>query len=327
MPISQNCLLALAVALAPVSSFAASPTATSSSPQADSSANTGEKSTIRRSGSWLVEETDNFSICRPVNYQMKPDLAAAIEKLREELCDTWLPKAQKESWNPKCHIVVHARVEGYVKEVGPGAGQTTGSSLIDFDKDSVALRRIDIRGDRDNWFTEALAHELTHIILADRFTHVQIPHWADEGMAIQADPLAKRRLHGRDLRRGRFWRRIPSGRAIDAGPVSSSVSYGDFLWAEHSLVEYLTRIGTKEQLVTFVLEATADGYDAALRKVYKIAGVNVLEHQWRRHLQGLPTERTISRAASPLLPDDHELALANARVEAESMPQAAVLME
>ncbi len=165
MPIKQLRLLVLALMLTPVPSFAASPTATSPSAETESSAAAGEKSTLRRSGSWLVEETENFSICRPANYPMKPNVAAAIEKLRDELCDTWLSKDQKEAWNPKCHIVVHARVEGYIKEVGPGAGQTTGSSLIDFDKDTVALRRIDIRGDRQDWFTEALAHELTHIIL------------------------------------------------------------------------------------------------------------------------------------------------------------------
>ncbi len=327
MPNSQIRLLVLAVVLAPVSAFAASPTATSSSSETASSADAGEKTTLRREGSWLVEESENFSICRPANYPMKPDVAAAIEKLRDELCETWLSKGQKESWNPKCHIVVHARLEGYIKEVGTGAGQTTGSSLIDFDKDTVALRRIDIRGDREDWFTEALAHELTHIILADRFTHVQIPHWADEGMAIQADPLTKRRLHGRDLRAavasgGEF--RLAELLTLDRYPHPSRM--GTFYGQSASLVEYLTRIGTKEQLVTFVLEATADGYDAALRKVYKIAGVSALENQWRRHLQGVPTERTISQAA-PARPDDRELALANTRLESESAEQAAAQME
>ncbi len=147
-------------------------------------------------------------------------------------------------------------------------------------------------------------------------------------MAIQADPLTKRRLHGRDLHAavasgGEF--RLAELLTLDRYPHPSRM--GTFYGQSASLVEYLTRIGTKEQLVTFVLEATADGYDAALRNVYKISSVSTLEHQWRRHLQGLPTERTISQAAAPSRPDDRELALANTRAEVESSPQAAALME
>ena len=162
------------------------------------------------------------------------------------------------------------------------------------------MRRIDIRGDRADWFTEALAHELTHIILADRFTEVPIPHWADEGMAIQADTLTKRRLHGKDLQAavangGEF--RLAELLTMENYPHPSRM--GTFYGQSASLVEFLTKLGTKQQLVDFVDQATAVGYDVALRNVYAIAGVGALEQQWQRHLRGQPSEAVSSPAASP----------------------------
>lgn len=290
-------LLVLACLLSASFARGASPQDGCSACDAGSVATVSSQPSVRRSGSWIIEDTENFSICRPANYQARPELAASIEKVRAELCKTWLSEEDRKPWNPRCQIVIHGRVEGYVKEVGPGSQQTTGSSLIDFDKNQVVLRRIDIRGDRADWFTEALAHEMTHVVLADRFTHVQIPHWADEGMAIQADPVAKQRLHGRDLRiavasGGEF--RLAELLTLDNYPHPSRM--GTFYGQSASLVEFLTRVGSKEQLVTFVLTATDEGYDVALRKVYDIAGVGALEQQWRRHLRGLPVERTISAA-------------------------------
>jgi hypothetical protein len=287
-------------------------------------------STVRRSGSWLIEETENFSFCRPANYPLKAEVVQAIEKLRQDLCGTWLPKSQKTSWNPKCHIVVHPRLEGYLKEVGPGAGQTTGSSLIDFDENRIVMRRIDIRGDRADWFADALAHELTHVVLADRFTEVQIPHWADEGMAIQADPIAKRRLHGRDLDAavasgGEF--RLVELLTLDHYPHPSRM--GAFYGQSASLVDYLTRIGSKEQLVSFVHEATVNGYDAALRNIYAISGVSALENQWRRHLRGLPIE-SISHQPGTSRADESDVAVVTASTTesgGEATPLTVALME
>ena len=191
------------------------------------------------------------------------------------------------AWNPKCQIVVHGRLEGYIKEVGPGGRQTTGSSLIDFDKDAVVLRRIDVRGDRADWFVEALAHELTHVVLADRFAHVAIPHWADEGMAIQADTAKKHQLHGHDLSSA-----VAGGREFRLAELLTMENYpapsrmGTFYGQSASLVDFLTTIGSREQLVNFVDLATSRGYDVALREVYTIAGVGAFESQWRRHLRG-----------------------------------------
>jgi hypothetical protein len=279
------------------------------------------KSTIKKSGSWLIEETDNFCICRPVGYKMKDGLAASFEALRSELLGTWLPESAKTSWQPKCHIVVHSRFESYLKEVGPGGRQTTGSSLIDFDKDQVVMRRIDLRGDRADWFAEALAHELTHVVLADRFVRIPIPHWADEGMAILADTAGKRRLHGKDLasavaRGGEF--RLAELLTMENYPHPSRM--GTFYGQSASLVEFLTKLGSKQQLVDFVDQATVKGYDKALRNVYAITGVGSLEQQWQRHLRGQPMREAVSKASPPAGPSTGDLATSQATSASSDMP-------
>ena len=265
-----------------------------------SKAETAAKSSVKRSGSWLIEETENFCICRPVGYKIKTDIGGSFEALRKELCGTWLADNDRAAWKPKCHVVVHAKLEGYLKEVGPGGRQTTGSSLMDFDKDRVVMRRIDVRGDKEDWFSAAVAHELTHVVLADRFTHVQIPHWADEGMAILADTAAKQSRHGQDLMaaisNGSVFR-LAELLTLDGYPRPARM--GAFYGQSASVVAFLTRLGTRDQLVTFVDRATSQGYDTALREVYKIANVAELEHRWRRHLRGGADAREALSVAQP----------------------------
>ncbi len=280
-----------------------------------SPAEESQAANVRRSGTWFIEETQNFSICWPAGYRVQGDLAATFEQMREKLCATWLPKHEVSAWQPKCHIVIHARFEGYAKEVGPGARQTTGSSLLDFDQGRITLRRIDIRGDRADWLSEAFAHELTHVVLAERFIDTPIPHWADEGMAIQADPVAKRQLHGRDLHSaiaagGEF--RLAELLTLDRYPHPSRM--GTFYGQSASIVEFLTQIGTREQLVAFVEQATAAGYDKALRDVYAIAGVGSFEQKWRQHLRTGQGRTTISKRETAAQPDSQSLATADPAV-------------
>ncbi len=44
-----------------------------------------------------------------------------------------------------------------------------------------------------------LPHEVTHVVLADLFPSQQIPRWADEGMAVLAEPHSEQRLRAADL--------------------------------------------------------------------------------------------------------------------------------
>src|SRR5262249_50675662 len=44
-----------------------------------------------------------------------------------------------------------------------------------------------------------LPHEVPHVVLADLFPQQQIPRWADEGMAVLAEPASEQSLRAADL--------------------------------------------------------------------------------------------------------------------------------
>jgi hypothetical protein len=254
-----------------------------------------------RRGNWLIEETENFSICRPVGYRYDGDTGAALEKARAELQEAWLPKNAAAGWKPKCQIVLHASAAGYLQAVGRGAEATTGSALVDFDKGQISARKIDIRGDRADWFSAALTHELTHVVLADRFIAVAIPHWADEGMAILADTPDKRGRHAVDLHAalgagGEF--RLAE--LLTLGGYPQPRRMGAFYGQSASLVDYLTTIGSREQLVAMVERATSHGYDVALREIYSIQSVRHLERDWRQHVADTKTASAKKAAAEKM---------------------------
>ena len=239
---------------------------------------------VAQRGAWLVEETENFSICYPLK-RYDPATGIALEKARTELQAAWLPANADTRWRPKCQIVLHASAAGYLQAVGRGAQATSGSALVDFDQGRISARKIDIRGDRADWFSAALTHELTHVVLADRFISVAIPHWADEGMAILADTPDKQDRHAVDLREalgGRSEFRLAE--LLSLGGYPHPTRMGAFYGQSASLVDYLTTIGTREQLVTMVERATTEGYDVALREIYSIESVRHLERDWRQHL-------------------------------------------
>jgi hypothetical protein len=239
---------------------------------------------VSKQGPWVIVESDNFHVCA-----IKPEsevtwLADACESVRKQLTDRWLGEKKTTLWQPKCHVVLHPTAESYLREVGPGQ-MTAGSSLIELEADRVVKRQIDLREDHKDGYYDALAHEMTHVIVADRFTSRQIPRWADEGMAVLADSLPKQTLHLGDLRRARHQQasfRVAELFSLEdyPGAARQAAFYGQ----SASVAQFLVNRGTPEQFVRFVEQATNGGYDAALRSCYDIDGVHGLERLWNRHL-------------------------------------------
>jgi hypothetical protein len=152
---------------------------------------------------------------------------------------------------------------------------------VEFGKDkSISRRQLDIRGDTSEGLA-AVPHELTHIVLADLLGGRQPPRWADEGMAILADPLRKRQLHERDLRDGvsrRLSFRAVELLTLDSYPQSSRVP--SFYGQSASITAFLVSRGHPATFVAFLRDALDRGYDSALKTRYDIAGISELERIW-----------------------------------------------
>lgn len=247
-----------------------------------------------------VIESPNFRIYGVSRLPNARAIADDCEALRRSLCRTWFGDRRVPDWSPKCDVVVHATKASYLRAVGQDQFATVGSSRIDTSGEKVTLRRLDILASRAGWFATTVPHELTHLIMADEFGAGELPAWADEGMAVLADPPAKQSLHARDFRAGRLngsTSRLASFVGESSYPSAKTVAV--FYGQSASLVKYLVARGSPTDFVRFLHLAEKEGYDAALTAVYRLGGVHVLEREWLASTLGQNGLRTNLASTSP----------------------------
>lgn len=240
--------------------------------------------------------TANFIVQSTQSTAAANALGAQCETLLAELKGKWfgssdpvvdaLGAAQTTStWTPKCVVVIHDTPASYLHWV-PGGERTVGSSWIESSQGKIVTRRIDIRGDKPNWFEGALPHELIHVLLADRFRAKPPGRWAEEGWAILVDPTEKQFRHDTDLRRA-----LARGEHFRLGEMLELTEYPGaeritaFYGQSASLVRFLAERRTPADFSAFLKRAASHGYDAALREHYGIDGVADLESRWLADLE------------------------------------------
>ena len=163
----------------------------------------------------------------------------------------------------------------------------------------VVARRINLRADHPTLIDAVLPHEVAHVYFADLFPTRQIPRWADEGMAVLAEPESARadRLADLDepLRTGRLFRietlmtaAMPDGR------------YWDIFIAEGaSVTSFLVGLDTPTRFVAFLREAERSGPEAALERVYGMDDYAALERRWLDHARQKSEGATAALADRP----------------------------
>ncbi|MCE9603672.1 MAG: hypothetical protein K8U03_02080 [Planctomycetia bacterium] len=229
--------------------------------------------------------TEHFVIQSTQDAKALNELGARCEALLTELRTKWFDDQALTAWQPKCLVVVHDTLSSYVREV-PGGERTLGSSWIETEKGRIVTRRIDLRGDKAEWFDGALPHELIHVLLADRFGTTPPGRWAEEGWAILADPTEKQFRHDADLRRA-----VARGEHFRLGEILELTEYPGaeritaFYGQSASMVRFLAERRTPADFAAFLKGAASQGYDAALREHYGLDGVADLERRWLADLE------------------------------------------
>ena len=221
-------------------------------------------------------------------------LAERCEQLAAASKETWLGKARSTVWMPQCDVVVHSDVAEYVECLGSGSEQTSGCATIRLEEGRVVVRRIDLRADGLDWKSETLPHELTHVVLADRFCRAQIPPWADEGIAMLAESAQKLKQRLTDLRQVASGGLVYTPRELvsvksSPEPAFRAAFYGQSL----AMVSLLLDCGSREQLLEFVDASQTKGFDAALREVYGNQRSREFNRQYR---ECLLTDRALAWA-------------------------------
>ncbi len=162
-----------------------------------------------RQGRWQVLQTPSFVI-----YHMNPEQADAVarvaERARTEVYKTWFGREPAGPWQPKCVICLYPPSQPSARAAGQGPA-SPGHSATGLRGGRVVSRRIELRGDAPDLVEAVLPHEITHVVMADRYTLRPLPRWADEGIAILSEPAVKKYAHLRNL-----------GRHVRFGPLFSA---------------------------------------------------------------------------------------------------------
>jgi hypothetical protein len=279
----------------PSSSCRGNPPSAESHPPESALPNAAPPDAAQLANHWIIAETANFRVwCEPGKLPVA-DVALRCESLRTKLRDKWLAETTPSAkWSPKCSVFLHSTRDSYCAAVGPDAVVTSGTSLTLNQGQRIVERRIDLQIERPDAMTAALPHELTHMILADRFGQT-LPRWADEGMAVLAEPDGKRKLHALDLavgrRQGLLFRMAELLPLVDYPPPDRwAVFYGQSM----SVVEYLVHRKSPSDFVTFLQVSTAEGYDRALQKSYGIRNMAELERLWNASLKSNSSEIAVT---------------------------------
>lgn len=228
------------------------------------------------------------------------DLLQRSTVLRREIATQWLSHDERTDWQPRCMVVVHPTKQSYLQAVGPHGTSTLGSSQIRTQHKRIVLRRIDLlcdgKGD-----CPALAHELTHVVLADWYHGRQPPRWLDEGIAILSDTPEKQTLHQRDL-----FLALHSGSLIDmpelltTTQLRSSQQVAPFYGQSHSIVQFLRERSDARTLLRFADTAMKHGYDYALSHHYAFANLAEFERHWYLYVTSASANNSLSLPISSL---------------------------
>jgi hypothetical protein len=234
-------------------------------------------------GNWKVWDTPNFRILH-TDDALAEQVARVAESARNTQRRRWTETQDLGAWSPRCDIYIYP--DAAVFHQATGQEETSpGFSTMGMNAGRIIARRINLRADHPNLLPTILPHEITHVVLADLFSDQQIPRWADEGMAVLAEPAAEQELRAADLDKP-----LSTGQLFRLADLMVMDYPDGKFWSLYyaqsvSLTRFLVDQGSPTQFVEFVKNSQKAGIDAELRRIYKISGVDELQTRWLAHVK------------------------------------------
>jgi hypothetical protein len=152
-------------------------------------------------------------------------------------------------------------------------------------------RRIDLAGDNPQLLTAALPREVTHVVLADLFPDPLLPRWADEAMAILAEPRANVDRYLRAVPRcRRDGQLFAVGSLLTSSDFPAASAVTGFYVESVSLVSMLVSDRGEKAFSIFLKDAPRYGYEKALLRNYQIKSFQELQERWQRSTAAQGTE-------------------------------------
>lgn len=271
-----------------------SPAGAPNSTQAPGTAAPARNSSPAVVGNWQVRETTNFRILH-ADAALADQVAQVVEAAREEQVKRWMGPSAQTSWSPRCDVYVYPSSKSFSRMTGQ-TEESPGFSTMGMNAGRIVTRRINVRADHPNLVVAILPHEVTHVVLADLFPTQQIPRWADEGMAVLAEPHSEQRLRAADLDKP-----LTSGQLFKLNELMvmdyPDGKYWGLYYAQSvSLTRFLVDQGSPAQFIQFVQGSQQRGLEAELKRVYQIDGFEDLQKRWLDYARTKSTELTAGLA-------------------------------
>ncbi len=243
---------------------------------------TGDGSTAAASGGALqVHETVNFRIFH-ADARLAERAGEAAESVRAAQAKRWGSSALQKPWTPRCDLYLYPTGKAFAEATGQPA-TSPGFSTMENNGNRITVRRVFLRADNPRVLAAVLPHEVTHVVLADLFIVQQIPRWADEGIAVLAEPSTEQNLRALDLHDSLAAGQIFELRKLMSVETPEARDWSLYYAQSVSLTRFLVERGTPEQLIQFVRESHRKGIEPALRDVYRLGGFADLQARWQAY--------------------------------------------
>jgi tetratricopeptide (TPR) repeat protein len=233
---------------------------------------------------WSITETSHFRIFHRQPREYIEKVAHMAERTRYDMYRKWFGAAGPE-WHPKCDVYLHATADEYMR-ADRAPATSPGHSRIDKDNGTgrIVARTIHLRCDNPNMLEAVLPHETTHVVLAGQFGGADVPRWADEGIAVLAEPEREIDKHRKNLARCHKDGTLIPVRDLVHMPDYPQPRYISAFYAQSVvLCEFLAKQRGPQTLTAFIRDGLKEGYDTALRKQYGWDWSELQEH-WNHHL-------------------------------------------
>lgn len=232
-------------------------------------------------GDWAVEESANFRVLHHQNADLARTVIQQAEKARTAAIQKWFG-APGAHWNPRCDIYLHKSAGDYARATGKDF-RAAGHSTLEVVEQQVTKRRIDLAGDNPNLLPAAIPHEVTHVVLTDLFPNPMLPRWADEAMAILAEPRESIDRYLRALPKARNEHKLFAvGELLRMNEFPEASAITAFYVQSVSLVDLLVAEKGPQSFSLFLQAAQRYGVESALARSYGIRSFDELQKRWQR---------------------------------------------
>lgn len=245
-----------------------------------------------------VAETANFRIHYTTTRTIADRVAQAAEKAKADAETKWFGRIG-DSWEPRCELYLHDDAATFCQATGMPQ-PIPGVSVTPRDGEHLLARRADFWCQAPHWLTAVLPHEITHVVVGSRFNIRRLPPWANEGMAVLAEPRTQIDAHLHNLVRFRS-----QGLLFSAEELLSLYEYPDrrsmgaFYAQSTSLMEYLVKLKGPHEVTAFLRDGMRRGFGVALRTHFDLSMAEI-DRYWQEQVS--PDVATYSSFSDSRLP-------------------------